>query len=544
MWDKKDVCIFCFQEVTNFARHMQRNHSNEPQVLKILSYPKGDSKRKTLLDILRKEGNFILFREGKKIIPVRRPQRPCPLNNENKTELCENEFAICRYCKGIYKRNSLRKHLKNMCLLEKEEMTVHGRNHLSEAQTFLIAARNQTSFTASERFKKLVLDTIRPDEVGEIVKMDTLILLCGSKYFSKHKGPQIGPVCSSKMRVLGRLVLAARNISSVEWLVDLMKPKCFKIIISATKIISGFNERDATYNACSTAIPLGTALKYACSCLETEILMKSKLFQFKNPKQAEKDAQNLRKIIESRWRVEISSVALKDQHQKKWEKLLVIPVISDLEKLNLYVTNMVNMAINKLQQLMNADELDDDERRMLVENYKKAAQGLMTLTLILNRKRIDEVQYLEKEVYNKENAVENQEELHAALSVSEKVLCKNFKRVVTGGKRSRPEPLLFSKYLQDKISILLQSRTKISTLEKNIYLFANPHSSEGWFNGTYVLRNLANKCGAKNPQSLSSTKYRKQLATVLQVMNITDEDMEQIATFLGHTLKTHKEYYR
>lgn len=50
-------------------------------------------------------------------------------------------------------------------------------------------------------------------------------------------------------------------------------------------------------------------------------------------------------------------------------------------------------------------------------------------------------------------------------------------------------------------------------------------------------------CGAKNPETLTSSRFRKQIATILQIMNFEADEMEQIATFMGHTEKTHKEFY-
>ncbi|KAK9736426.1 hypothetical protein QE152_g12493 [Popillia japonica] len=54
----------------------------------------------------------------------------------------------------------------------------------------------------------------------------------------------------------------------------------------------------------------------------------------------------------------------------------------------------------------------------------------------------------------------------------------------------------------------------------------------------------AQNCGAKNPSLLTSSKFRKHIATTLQLMTLEQNEMEQIATFMGHTKKTHEEFYR
>nr|CAI5817923.1 unnamed protein product [Callosobruchus analis] len=139
----------------------------------------------------------------------------------------------------------------------------------------------------------------------------------------------------------------------------------------------------------------------------------------------------------------------------------------------------------------------------------------------------------------------NQEECLDSLTEIEKCLSATFKRVVVFGKGSKPVPILFTKLMQKYIETILTVR-KTTTLvpQSNTYIFANPNSNDRWMSGPAVLRKYAHKCGAKNPELLTSTKFRKQLATILQLMNFESDEMEQIARFMGHTEKTHKEFYR
>lgn len=44
--------------------------------------------------------------------------------------------------------------------------------------------------------------------------------------------------------------------------------------------------------------------------------------------------------------------------------------------------------------------------------------------------------------------------------------------------------------------------------------------------------------------SLTSTKLRKHLATITQILKMDTDDLEQLASFMGHTMKTHSEWYR
>ncbi|KAJ8941089.1 hypothetical protein NQ314_010494 [Rhamnusium bicolor] len=103
----------------------------------------------------------------------------------------------------------------------------------------------------------------------------------------------------------------------------------------------------------------------------------------------------------------------------------------------------------------------------------------------------------------------------------------------------------FSKKTQRYIKSLQNIRQTTNIVpDTNPYLFANPGIENKWIRGDYIIRMLAKKCGAKHPVLLTSTKFRKHIATTLQLMNMGADEMEQVATFMGHTKKTHAQFYR
>lgn len=62
--------------------------------------------------------------------------------------------------------------------------------------------------------------------------------------------------------------------------------------------------------------------------------------------------------------------------------------------------------------------------------------------------------------------------------------------------------------------------------------------------GSDAIRKLSLDSEAKNPENLTSTKLRKQVATIAQILNLSDGDLEQLSTFLGHSKDVHNQYYR
>ncbi|RXN35813.1 G2 M phase-specific E3 ubiquitin- ligase-like protein [Labeo rohita] len=66
--------------------------------------------------------------------------------------------------------------------------------------------------------------------------------------------------------------------------------------------------------------------------------------------------------------------------------------------------------------------------------------------------------------------------------------------------------------------------------------------SDGHYRGQFG--QFADACGAEDPQNLGSTNLRKQIATISQVMNLKENELDQLADFLGHDIRVHREYYR
>ncbi|KAG5896595.1 hypothetical protein JTB14_024404 [Gonioctena quinquepunctata] len=116
-----------------------------------------------------------------------------------------------------------------------------------------------------------------------------------------------------------------------------------------------------------------------------------------------------------------------------------------------------------------------------------------------------------------------------------------FQRVVIRGKRGRGVPVLFSKDVQEHISVLLSVWNK-QVDDKNPYLFGKPGLVTP-ITGYKVLQSYARASGAKNPSSITCTKLRKHLATS-QLFSLNETEIDQLATFMGHTIGVHKNSYR
>ena len=87
------------------------------------------------------------------------------------------------------------------------------------------------------------------------------------------------------------------------------------------------------------------------------------------------------------------------------------------------------------------------------------------------------------------------------------------------------------------MDVILKSRHHFIP-DSNPNLFAS--GTEGsHLQGSDSLRQHALNCGAKKPHLLTSTKLKKRLATVSQIINLKENEMDQDADFLGHNIWVH-----
>lgn len=120
------------------------------------------------------------------------------------------------------------------------------------------------------------------------------------------------------------------------------------------------------------------------------------------------------------------------------------------------------------------------------------------------------------------------------------MLIQKFKRVVIQGKR-KVTPVLFSFDVQQHIDLLIKSRKRFVPSE-SIFLFANINTINPI--GYKVLQKHAKMAKLKHPEAISSRTLRKHLATISQLFQLNDQDIEQLATFMGHTSSIHRSEYR
>ncbi|KAF2898335.1 hypothetical protein ILUMI_07839 [Ignelater luminosus] len=280
-----------FKQRTKASTTIFRNlhHSEEKEVQDYLKFPKntkeGKQMRRNVLALLRNEVNFESFVE----------------NEEYNTEKLP-----CTHCKRIVAAKYLRRHYKK-CIVKPINETGRNVRHRSASQTLVACASEHANITATLRVKKEVFSRMASDEIGFVARRDSLIRHFGEFYLKKHKRAQIAHACANKMREFDDVVLSA-------------------------KAISGYDGEKKTYQASSLALHLGTTLQQVCE-LTTHLLLKtSPEFKCDNLEERLKQVKRFRFLVQSQWSNEVSSLALKNLVERKWNKPVILPLTKDITK--------------------------------------------------------------------------------------------------------------------------------------------------------------------------------------------------------------------
>ncbi|XP_025830428.1 uncharacterized protein LOC112904510 [Agrilus planipennis] len=521
-------CVFCAEDSVskNFMRHLMRRHAGEKEVKAILLEPLKSKARKKAVEALRKETQFEQYLDGDGI-PARR--------NFNKNIDTENQKSLyypCIHCKGLYKKSYLSRHLK-LCTSKTCKSGASGA--VSKSQTLTACSLDPTNVVSRLEVKEKVFDMMRGDDIAFVAKKDLLITYFGNSYLRKHRKEKSSYTCSNKMREFGRLLIECRKLMN-DPKIDmqhLLRPVHFDTIVTAARKLSGFDPLKKGFAAPSLAMHFGGNLKLLCDELYYLIMKDTTGFRSKtNSDKAVtlKAVKNMKQLIVSRWNTEMASLANKDLHEKCWNKPLLIPLVSDIK---LFREKAFEIARNAVVAFVKEIDTESD--------YKTLVECVLSLLIIFNRRRIGDVQYMKISDYKNEKKSKFND-FEDALSATEKILATQYRRVLNSGKGSRAVVVLIPQDLDEFIQVLLRHRHKY-ICEDNDYLFSIPGHKVIWGKGDLAIRNLTRKIPLENPVAITSNRLRKQIATVMQILSLSKDDIKQFFNLMGHTVKTHEEFY-
>ncbi|XP_030000159.1 uncharacterized protein LOC115426292 isoform X2 [Sphaeramia orbicularis] len=499
VYDKKNYCVFCSKPVIKMARHLETVHSDQAEVAAAFQYPKNSKERLKIWNRLKNKGNFAhnkdVLRTGKGYLAVRKRPRKAGQGHE---------FVHCLYCQGLYWSKALYRHMKKCPERDKNENEPKiGRNRLT-----LRCVLETLDLDISGGLKG-ILSSMTYDAVTQAVINHKIILQFGETMFDQH-GADIKRhnYIRQNLRQIARLVLEAQKLTPLKELEDFFLPSNFKHVVSAVNVLAGYNSKNKTYSSPSLAIKLGYQLQKLCGIVE------SNAESCGNASLAE-SARSFLTVYKNKWNNLVSSGALTTLKETKLVTEKKVPFAQDVMRLNSHMANVHVVAEKKVRD------------RPCAETYALLAKVILARTILFNRRKPGEVSRIQLIDFMSRKLSNTHSYMSSSLSDLERTMCGFFTRVEIRGNCGRLVPVLLKPSFVSGLELLVKIRGTCGVPSENFFLFGRPNALSA-YNGAECIQIYVKECGAKHPETLTTAKIRKHFASMLQMMNLDEDEANQI----------------
>jgi len=229
----------------------------------------------------------------------------------------------------------------------------------------------------------------------------------------------------------------------------------------------------------------------------------------------------------------VNRTVMETQSTQKRHKKVNLPSAEDIKRLYDHLKEKRIQAFMALQQSFS--------------NYHWISLAEVTLTSIhvFNKRRAGEIERVLIEDFNNYEKIHEgmYSDMYSSLSKKNKEIAEKYIRFCIRSKLGRIMPVLLSKDLFESINLILKFRKEVSI--KNPYVFGLPgYNKQRYLRACVLLRKFSKECNAVQSTTLRGTMLQKHVATYCIQLNLNDTDISDLAIFMGHSEKIHKDHYR
>ena len=513
--DKKHFCLFCGKGVTKLKRHLLSLHQGESEMFAFLA---ASGKEKEFeLKKLRNAGDHIhnidILKGGEGDIVVKR-------NVKRKTS--HDDYVPCPQCLGYFYKRDLWRH---KCPNLNPDVTNPSKQLVKKGRLLLPMADDEG---VGELYESL-----RNGQIKVVIKHDETIKLVSQRELKRngHDKDRHAHI-RNKIRELARLIVKLRERTGKlsAQLKDFIVPGHFQDVLEATKEVAGYSRLTQNYEKAALALKIGHSLQTCCELLKAKAI-ENRDFQTKA------DCSAFSELISIKWNEEISAQAARTLYQNKKNSANAMPLSEDIVTLLKYLED---------QSILTRDAIRVCKEFEIKTHWSRLAEITMTVLILFNRRRQGEVSKMVVLDYVKGNGsqIHNKDVLEG-LTTFEKALCENLTRIEIIGKRGRLVPVILTDSMKASMDVLMEKREKASISSDNPYFFARTNNlSISHMRGCDSLRKLTEEVPLKHPKLIRSIRLRKHIAMMTQLVNLKDHELDTVAQFMGHDIRTHREHYR
>lgn len=498
VYDKRNYCLFCSKPVLKVARHLMNVHSDKAEVGAAFQYPPHSKERSRIWKKLTNEGNFL---HNKKVLSSRQGQLAVKKRPSRPTKAVE--YAHCMHCHGLFRTKALSRHMRNCPDKVKTEEEPQARGKRIRSQCALLAVNFQ-ELGVGESVKAIISEMVY-DEVTRAVIEDRTILQFAEQMLSEYSADENKFNCARQnLRQIARLLLEAKKTTPLESLEDFFHPANFYHVLSAVKVVSGYDPEKKRFSCPSLAIKLGYNLQKICGIVEANAA------KAEDAERAE-SAKRFLSVYRKKWRKLISLGALRNLRELKRKKEADVPLAEDVKLLQFHVEKVHQLAEKKLRE------------SRCVENYAALTRVLLARTILFNRRKTEEVSKIPVTKFLSRRRSDELDDMDASVSDLERTLCRFFTRIDVRGSSGRMVPVLLQPSLESSLELLMAARQECGVPKNNAFLFARP-SVRSPYKGSECVQRFVRECRAQRPAALTALQIRKHFAAMLQLINLNEEE--------------------
>ncbi|XP_038073460.1 uncharacterized protein LOC119741677 isoform X2 [Patiria miniata] len=518
VYNKRQACFFCSKLVTKISKHLLHAHKDEEEVKRIASMEVKTTERAKAFELLRNRGNYYhnkMVKELKQgeLIMVRRPSD----DGSDSTD-----YGPCPDCLGFYRISDFRKHMKYYCIAKESEIDTEDSFRNVKLESCLL----MNDFAEASPLVKTVLVGMKQDKISQVVKQDPLIIQLGNAH-SRTFGmdPQRRRhYVAQEMRLVARLMINLHEITQSNALVDdFIEPQKFDTVVRGVRLTSGQTDE---IERPSVALKLGHTLSKLAAIKRCSALRRG-------DKKAEQEAKCFLKLKEAEWAEQISSEVLGKISQRKYNKVTELPESDDVKMFTSFLQENIEKATVNLEQ------------RASAVNFRRCSELVLARLTTFNKRRTGETEQLALKSYTSRPNWDaaSISDIKQYLTPLERHLMQELDMVYTRGKRGRKVPILIPAETKAAMDQLTTCRDVCGVPKENPYFFARPGCNTN-LRACDSLRELTKEANLQKPHLIRTTKMRKYTATVSQILNLKDSQLDWLADHLGHSINVHRDYYR
>jgi hypothetical protein len=505
--DKKSFCLFCGIQQSQIVRHWIAKHTAEREVKDIMSSVK--ERRQNQILWLRNLGNHThnseVLRTGKGEFQVTYRQS---------NAASPHDYVPCEGCYAYINKKELFRH---RCKLKGK-----SKGRIAAKASLLLPVPNGVTSEVNRLVSGMVNSGMKQLLLG-----DDVIRSFTAKLVQKHTLQKKGYI-RGQVNLLVRFLQEMRKHQKNVSVKDCICPSQFKNVIQAVKSVAGYDCESGWYEKPSSALKIGHILKKCAKLVKRDAILTRN-------KECMEDADYFYQLCETEFGDEVSSKALKTLIHRRRNKVKLLPISEDVVKLHKYLHSEMDDCTSLLAK--------SNERQENEQTWRRLASATLTQIIVFNRRREGEVSRMTVDDYDRRTKSDLSADTQKVLGALENGLCKMFSRVELCGKQDRTVPILLTKDTETSLDLLKTRRVQCGIRTENPYIFAYCNS-DNYLRGCDCLREATVQCGASQRSRLRSTNLRKHVATLCQMINLKENELDILAQYMGHDIRIHRNFYR